>query len=56
MVTHLSGRASNGTLCFVKYVTSKKDWKNIGYAGKIDQKLWKQFRAACDHFFNAKQN
>ncbi len=34
----------------------QKDWKNIGYAGKIDQKLWKQFRAACDHFFNAKQN
>tara|TARA_Y100000739_G_scaffold59060_1_gene48571 strand:- start:1784 stop:2797 length:1014 start_codon:yes stop_codon:yes gene_type:complete len=31
MVTDLSGRASNGTLCFDKYVTSKKDWKNIVY-------------------------
>lgn len=31
----------------------QKQWKEVGYAGKFaDQKLWKQFRAACDHFFN----
>jgi len=34
----------------------QKEWKNTGRAAhKIDQKLWEQFRAACDFFFNAKQ-
>ena len=33
----------------------QKQWKEIGNAGqKNEQKLWKKFRAACDHFFNAK--
>lgn len=34
----------------------QKDWKNLGNAGhRFEQKLWKEFRAACDEFFNAKQ-
>lgn len=34
----------------------QKDWKNLGSAGqRFEQKLWKEFRAACDHFFEAKQ-
>ena len=34
----------------------QKEWKKIGNAGqKQDQRLWMSFRAACDHFFNAKQ-
>ncbi len=33
----------------------QKQWKKIGSAGqKNEQKLWKQFRGACDDFFNAK--
>lgn len=33
----------------------QKDWKKIGHAGPKDEnKLWKQFRTACDEFFNAK--
>lgn len=33
----------------------QKQWKKAGNAGRrSEQKLWKQFRAACDHFFNAK--
>lgn len=35
----------------------QKEWKNLGNAGqRYEQKLWKEFRAACDHFFEAKQN
>lgn len=35
----------------------QNQWKNIGHAGlKYEQKLWKSFRAACDHFFNAREN
>lgn len=31
-------------------------WKKIGHAGqRYEQKLWKQFRAACDAFFNARE-
>jgi hypothetical protein len=31
-------------------------WKSLGNAGqRNEQKLWKEFRGACDHFFNAKQ-
>jgi hypothetical protein len=39
-----------------KIVALQKEWKTLGNAGhKFEQKLWKEFRAACDHFFNAKQ-
>jgi len=35
----------------------QKEWKKIGSAGpKLEQRLWNKFRAACDHFFNAKQH
>lgn len=34
----------------------QKEWKKIGSAGpKLEKRLWNKFRAACDHFFNAKQ-
>ena len=34
----------------------QKQWKNAGSAGqKNEQSLWKEFRAACDSFFDAKQ-
>ncbi len=34
----------------------QKAWKNSGHSGqKNEQKLWKQFRGACDAFFNARQ-
>ncbi len=34
----------------------QKEWKKLGSAGqRYEQKLWKEFRAACDEFFNAKQ-
>jgi hypothetical protein len=34
----------------------QKQWKAIGNAGqRHEQKLWKEFRAACDQFFNSKQ-
>ena len=33
----------------------QKTWKNIGNAGqKNEQRLWKEFRSACDEFFAAK--
>lgn len=33
----------------------QQDWKKIGHAGqRNEQKLWKAFRGACDHFFNAR--
>jgi len=32
-------------------------WKKQGHAGvKHEQKLWKEFRTACDAFFNSRQN
>lgn len=35
----------------------QKKWKEIGSAGqKNEQRLWKRFRAACDYFYNAKDN
>lgn len=35
----------------------QSDWKKIGNAGpKNEQKLWKEFRAACDGFFNRKES
>ncbi len=34
----------------------QKKWKKLGHAGrKNEQKLWKEFRAACDAFFNARK-
>ena len=34
----------------------QKEWKNIGHAGqRMEQKLWKDFRAASDVFFNNRQ-
>lgn len=34
----------------------QKQWKKAGSAGqKNEQSLWKEFRAACDYFFDAKQ-
>lgn len=34
----------------------QKDWKKAGNAGqRNEQTLWKEFRAACDYFFDAKQ-
>lgn len=39
-----------------KIVALQKEWKTLGNAGhKFEQKLWKEFRSACDHFFDAKQ-
>lgn len=37
-------------------VKLQQDWKKLGSAGqKSEQLLWKEFRGACDSFFNAKQ-
>lgn len=34
----------------------QSQWKKIGHSGvKHEQKLWKEFRTACDAFFNARQ-
>jgi len=30
-------------------------WKEIGHTGKGEQKVWEQFRAACDFFFDNKK-
>lgn len=39
-----------------KIIHAQKEWKAIGNSGqRSEQKLWKEFRAACDEFFNAKQ-
>lgn len=39
------------------FLKLQQDWKNLGHAGqKTEQHLWKDFRGACDSFFNAKQN
>jgi hypothetical protein len=36
-------------------ISLQKKWKNIGNAGqRNEQRLWKEFRSACDEFFNAK--
>nr|NQU91275.1 DUF349 domain-containing protein [Bacteroidota bacterium] len=37
-------------------ITLQKEWKNIGpVPRKHSDKIWKRFRAACDEFFNRKQ-
>ncbi len=34
----------------------QSDWKKIGFARrKENEKIWKEFRAECDRFFNSKQ-
>lgn len=39
-----------------KLINLQKRWKQLGHSGrKNEQKLWKQFRGACDEFFTAKQ-
>jgi len=39
-----------------KLVQLQKQWKNTGHAGqKLEQKLWSEFRGACDSFFNSRQ-
>jgi len=39
-----------------KLIRLQKEWKNVGHAGqKLEQKLWTEFRAVCDSFFNARQ-
>lgn len=38
-----------------KIIGFQNDWKKLGNAGpRNEQKLWKEFRAACDGFFNRK--
>lgn len=40
-----------------KIIKIQKKWKEIGNAGqKNEQRLWKRFRAACDYFFQQKDN
>jgi hypothetical protein len=35
---------------------AQQDWKKLGNAGqRFEQTLWREFRGACDAFFNAKQ-
>ena len=37
-------------------VKLQQDWKALGNAGqKLEQALWREFRGACDSFFNTKQ-
>lgn len=37
-------------------VQLQKQWKKLGHAGRRnEQKLWKNFRGACDNFFNARE-
>jgi hypothetical protein len=39
-----------------KLVQLQKQWKSCGHAGqKLEQKLWSDFRGACDSFFNNRQ-
>lgn len=33
----------------------QESWKTLGYAGKKDHSLWKQFRSACDALFDRRQ-
>lgn len=39
-----------------KLIQLQKKWKASGHAGqRLEQKLWQDFRGACDAFFNARQ-
>jgi hypothetical protein len=36
-------------------IAYQNDWKKVGpVPDKVNQAIWKRFRAACDHFFNAR--
>ena len=37
-----------------KIIGYQKEWKTIGNTGKVENKLWAEFRGACDAFFNAR--
>lgn len=38
-----------------QFIQLQKQWKQLGNSGRRnEQKLWKKFRGACDHFFDAK--
>lgn len=37
-----------------KIIGYQKDWKAIGNTGKAENRLWAEFRAACDAFFNSR--
>lgn len=40
-----------------RFIKLQKRWKAVGSADPhLEQKLWKRFRACCDHFFNAKKH
>jgi hypothetical protein len=40
-----------------KLIRLQKEWKNAGNAGqRFENKLWTEFRATCDVFFNAREN
>jgi hypothetical protein len=39
-----------------KLIQLQKKWKASGHAGqRLEQKLWQDFRGACDSFFNSRQ-
>lgn len=39
-----------------KIIRLQKEWKQLGHAGRRnEQKLWKSFRSACDHFFESRK-
>ena len=37
-----------------RLINVQNEWKKIGFSGRSDDKLWKEFRAKCDAFFNQK--
>lgn len=39
-----------------KIIGFQKEWKAIGNTGKAENRLWSEFRSACDAFFNARDN
>lgn len=40
-----------------KLIRLQKEWKNSGNAGqRLENRLWTEFRASCDVFFNAREN
>ena len=39
-----------------EFMRLQEEWKNIGpVPTKLSDKIWKRFRAACDHFFTTKE-
>ena len=37
-----------------KVIDYQRQWKEVGYTGKAENRLWADFREACDAFFNAR--